>query len=151
MDDAAWAACRRLLEDYTVTVDTTVAWGEMDALGHVNNTVYFRYFETARIAYFDRIGYWQQMEQTGLGPILAETRCRFRAALTHPDHISIGARIRAIEADRFRMEYAIASATAGRIAADGEGLIVSYDYRAGAKAPLPAPVLSAIRALEEPD
>ena len=149
MSDAAWAACRRLLDDYTVTIDTTVAWGEMDALGHVNNTVYFRYFESARIAYFDRIGYWQQMEQTGLGPILAETRCRFRAALTHPDHISIGARIRAIAEDRFTMEYAVASATAGRIAADGDSLVVSYDYRAGAKAPLPAPVLSAIRALED--
>ena len=149
MSATAWDASRRLLDDYTITVDTSVAWGEMDALGHVNNAVYFRYFESARIAYFDRIGYWQQMEQSGLGPILAETRCRFRAALKHPDHISIGARIREIEEDRFLMEYAVASAASGRIAAEGDGLVVSYDYRAGARAPLPAAVLSAIRALED--
>ena len=35
-----------LLDGFTVTVTFPVAWGEMDAMGHVNNTVYFRYFET---------------------------------------------------------------------------------------------------------
>ncbi len=150
MDATPWAACRRLLDDYVVAIDTTVAWGEMDALGHVNNIVYFRYFESARMAYFERIAYWQHLEKTGLGPILAETRCRFRTALTYPDHISVGARVVSIEEDRFRMEYAVASAAAGRIAAEGDGLIVSYDYRAGARAPLPAPVRSAIEALQQP-
>ena len=38
--------------DYPVVIETPVAWGEMDAYGHVNNIVYFRYFESARIAYF---------------------------------------------------------------------------------------------------
>ena len=39
-----------LLADFPVTVEIPVAWGDMDAMGHVNNVVYFRYFETARIA-----------------------------------------------------------------------------------------------------
>ena len=43
------------LEDFNVIVEQKVAWGEMDALSHVNNAVYFRYFETARIEYFDQI------------------------------------------------------------------------------------------------
>lgn len=41
----------RMIAQYPVVVEVPVAWGEMDAYGHVNNIVYFRYFETARIAY----------------------------------------------------------------------------------------------------
>jgi len=43
------------MSDYPVVVDIPVAWGEMDAYGHLNNIVYFRYFETARMAYFERL------------------------------------------------------------------------------------------------
>jgi acyl-CoA thioester hydrolase len=35
-----------------------VAWGEMDAMGHINNIIYFRYFETVRIEYFNRLDYF---------------------------------------------------------------------------------------------
>ena len=63
----------KLLEGFPVIVEFPVAWGEMDALGHVNNVAYFRYFENARIAYFERIKMWNFMEKTGIGPILAST------------------------------------------------------------------------------
>ena len=42
-----------LLGDFPVCVREPVIWGDMDAFGHVNNIVYLRYFESARIAYFD--------------------------------------------------------------------------------------------------
>ena len=45
-----------LLVDFPVTVEIPVAWGDMDAMGHVNNAVYFRYFETARISCFADLG-----------------------------------------------------------------------------------------------
>ena len=51
------------LEEYPVRVEIPVAWGEMDSLGHVNNIVYFRYFETARMEYFGRIGVMEVMQE----------------------------------------------------------------------------------------
>ena len=42
------------LDDFAVTVRIPVQWGEMDAYGHVNNTVFFRYFESARVEYLER-------------------------------------------------------------------------------------------------
>ena len=44
----------KLTERYPVVIEIPVAWGEMDAFQHLNNIVYFRYFESARIAYFER-------------------------------------------------------------------------------------------------
>ena len=69
------------LAAYPVRIAVPVAWGEMDAMGHVNNVVYLRYFESVRMVYLERIGLMAHMQEHGVGPILAETRCRFRLPL----------------------------------------------------------------------
>lgn len=139
---------RMLLAGWPVVIEMQVAWGEMDAYAHVNNAVYFRYFENARIGYFDAIGYTGLMHSHGHGPILAQTSCRFRAPLRYPDRIAVGARVRSIGADRFEMEYALASTQLGLVAAEGSGLIVAYDYRAAARMPLPESIRTRIGELQ---
>jgi acyl-CoA thioester hydrolase len=137
MGDPARAA-RALLDGYPVVVEIPVAWGEMDAFGHVNNVVYFRWFESARIAFFEAVGYLALMASTGVGPILASADCRFRIPLAFPDRVHVGARVNERGEGEFLMGYATASERHGRIAAEGTGRIVSYDYRQQCKAPLQA-------------
>jgi acyl-CoA thioester hydrolase len=132
-----------------VVINVPVAWGEMDALHHVNNVVYFRYFESARIAYFERLGFWEFMNQTGIGPILASIECRFKMPLAYPDTVSVGIRVSRIEQDRFVMEHRAMSQRFQAIAAEGEGVIVSYNYRENKKALLPEELRQRILALEE--
>ena len=139
---------QQLLKTYPVVIEIPVAWGEMDSLKHVNNIVYFRYFESVRIAYFDKLDLWSYMSETGVGPILASTQCKFRVPLAYPDTVSVGARISEIEDDRFLMKYAVVSHRHGKIAAEGEGLIVSYNYRELRKVPLPDEIKGRIQALE---
>lgn len=136
------------LRDYPVRIEVPVAWGDMDALQHVNNTVYFRWFESARIAYFERVGFLETLEEQGVGPILVSTSCQFRKALAHPDTVVVGARVSDPAADRFAMEYAVASRALGAIAALGEGTIFAYDYRRKRRADVPDRVLVAIGELE---
>lgn len=137
------------LDGFPVVIRVPVAWGEMDAFAHVNNTVYFRWLESARIAYFDRVGFRGGSAHDGVGPILASTQCRFRRPLVYPDSVRVGARVSDVGVDRFTMEYRIVSEATGQLAAEGSGLIVAFDYRAGRKAGLPAQVRVAIQALEE--
>ena len=122
---------------YPVTVDIPVAWGDMDALGHVNNIVYFRYFETARMALVEQVGYGDRELQAGMGPILASTDCRFRIPLEYPDTVTAAAWVEDVESDRFVMRYALFSHGRQGLAAEGSGRIVSYDYGRNCKAPLP--------------
>jgi acyl-CoA thioester hydrolase len=138
----------KLLEGYPVIIEIPVAWGEMDSLQHVNNIVYFRYFESARMAYFNELDIWSYMNETGVGPILASTECRFRIPLSYPDRVSVGTRIANVEEDRFLMKYAVISHQHRRIAAEGVGVIVSYDYREKRKAPLPQEIRKRIETLE---
>ena len=146
--EAGGVGVRELLEGYPVVIEAPVAWGEMDSMGHVNNIVYFRYFESARIAYFERVGFMEWMRETGVGPILASTQCRFRLPLAYPDTVSIGARVDETGDDRFVMKYLAVSHARARPAAEGEGLIVSFDYRAQRKAPLPEEIRARIRDFE---
>lgn len=131
-----------------VSIDTPVAWGEMDAFQHVNNTVYFKYFESARIAYFDRVGVNEEMTRSNIGPILASTQCRFKAPLTYPDNVSIATRVSDVSEDRFTMKYFVMSQKSGRIAAEGEGLIVFYDYNNNRKHAIPAEIKKRIVELD---
>jgi acyl-CoA thioester hydrolase len=133
------------LAGYSVIIEVPVAWGEMDAFGHVNNIVYFRYFESARIAYLDAIGF---RGEAGPGPILASTHCRFRRALEYPDAVHVGARTTSLEPDRFTMEYLIVSDRMNDVAAAGGGIIVAYDYAARRRTMLPPAVLARIRELD---
>ncbi|OYT71096.1 MAG: thioesterase [Chloracidobacterium sp. CP2_5A] len=135
------------LEGYPVTVIIPVAWGDMDAAQHVNNTVYFRYFESARIAYFERIAFGLDFSRS-VGPILAHTQCRFRLPVTYPDTVAVGTRVAGLGADRFVMRFTVISRRHGKVAAQGDGLIVSYDYGKQRKAPLPDDTRAAIIALE---
>jgi acyl-CoA thioester hydrolase len=134
--------------DWPVTTRIPVAWGEMDAFAHVNNAVYFRYFETARIACFERVGYTALMHGAGVGPILAHTECRFRIPLEYPDTVTAATRIADISEQGFLMRYAVFSHRHARIAAEGSGRIVSFDYKAGRKIDLPAAVAERLSTLQ---
>lgn len=137
-----------LLHDFSVVVEFPVAWGEMDALGHVNNVVYFRYFESARVAYLTQINFIDPAANNGIGSILASTQCDFRKALTYPDTVMIGARVTEISDARFTMEYRAVSQRLQKIAAEGKGVIVSYNYREKRKENLPAAIRENIQAVE---
>jgi acyl-CoA thioester hydrolase len=136
------------LAGYPVVVEMPVAWGDMDYFRHVNNIVFFRYFESARIEYLERVGFRELSDGGEVGPILSATGCRFRRPLTWPDTVRVGARVSAIGEDRFDMEYRLLSTAQNEVAAEGTGTLVSYDYGAGRKASLPARVRAAIEALE---
>ena len=137
----------RDLPGFPITLEIDVAWGEMDAFAHVNNAVYFRYFESARIAFLIAIGLARPDDNNGIGPILASTSCTFKRPLTFPDTIRVGARAADVSDYRFTMEYQVFSNTLNAIAAVGEGVVVAYDYTNSRKAPIPAAVRARINEL----
>ena len=60
-----------IFEGFKLIVDTKVDWGDMDAFQHVNNCVYFKYFENARVVYGERTRIVNRMYTEKLGPILS--------------------------------------------------------------------------------
>jgi len=139
----------QLLEGYPVVIEIPVAWGEMDSFQHVNNIVYFRYFESARILYSERLGLHKMKDDTGIGPILGSTSCKYKVPLTYPDNVSVGAKIVDVLEDRFSMKYAVVSHNHQRIAAEGDGVVVMYNYHEGKKTAIPEEIRKRIAELEK--
>jgi acyl-CoA thioester hydrolase len=144
-------AIAELLKGYPIVVTTMVGWGDMDANRHVNNVMYFRYIEHARLKYFDELGFSKMQQETGIGPILSWTDCRFRRPLSYPDDVSIGARISDVGEDRFVMHTIIVSHVQKQVAAEGQQRIVVYDYWNNQKAPLPEVIRKRIEEFEGTD
>jgi len=140
---------KELISAYPVVIEIPVAWGDMDAFQHVNNIMYFKYFESARISYFGKINFMKVMNKTGIGPILASTQCRYKIPLTYPDYVTVGAKVDTIEKERFIMKYAVISHRHEKIAALGEGVLVTFDYQNNKKALIPDDIKKRIIVLEK--
>lgn len=136
------------LADFCVVIDQPVAWGDMDSFGHVNNVVYFRYFENARVEYFRRIGWWESLAETGVGPIVGSTQARFRRPVQYPDTLRAGAKVVSFGTDRFTIRHVLVSRTTGDLVTEGDAVVVCIDYRAKAKVPVPAELRRRIEELE---
>jgi len=135
------------MESYPVSLEFPLPWGDMDALGHVNNVRYFGYFETARIAYFERLGLKVALDSTQ-SPILASTSCDFLLPLTYPDRLRAEASIVKLGRTSATMEYRVVSLTHEKVAARGQGVIVWFDYQQQKSVPIPDDLRERIKALE---
>ena len=137
-----------LLDPYPVTITEEVIWGDMDAFQHVNNTVYFRYFESARMAFMVKTNMLDILKKSNIGPILASTHCDFRAPLTFPDTIHIGARVTDIQERKISMKFVVLSEKLNKVAAEASGLMVYYDYTVGKACSIPENIVAAMQNLK---
>ncbi|HEV2971394.1 MAG TPA: thioesterase family protein [Pirellulales bacterium] len=136
------------LAEFPVVISLPVQWGDQDMFGHVNNVVFFRWYESARIAYLDRIGLSAMMERERLGPILAAIGCNYRRQLKFPDTVEIGSRITQIGRTSLTMTHAMWSQGQQALVADGESAIVMFDYQTQRPVPVPTAIREAIEKLE---
>ncbi len=137
-----------LLAGFPVVIALPVQWGDQDAFQHVNNVVYFRWYESARIAYTSKLGLGDLMRSQQIGPILAAISCDYRRPITFPDTVHIGSRVTRIGRTSFAMEHALVIASARAIAAEGKSTIVVFDYKTNTPVPVPDDARAAISALE---
>jgi acyl-CoA thioester hydrolase len=117
----------KLLAKFPIKVRLPISWGDQDVYGHVNNTRYFRFFEDARLKYWETLKITENDAPRTLAVIVASTSCKFRAPLTYPDDIVVGARVTNVDDTRFTMEFRIVSEKSNRLVANGDALMVAFD------------------------
>jgi acyl-CoA thioester hydrolase len=118
---------------YPVTLTFPVQWGDMDALGHVNNVIYLRWFESARIAMFRTLG-MSVADATGIGPILATTTCDYLRAVVYPAEVTVGVGVTRVGTTSVTCAYALWRAgVPDEIFARGSSVVVIVEYKTGRK------------------
>lgn len=126
------------LESYKIKETYPVHWGDMDAAKHVNNLIYLRWAESARIAFFKAMEMDISFESSETGPILGWQECKYIFPITFPDTVIVGVRCYEILEDRFKLECGIFSERHNRLAAISKQDIIPYNYQQLRKVPLPA-------------
>jgi len=137
-----------MIDGFAVVERIPVLWGDMDAFGHVNNTRFIRWFETARIAHFQQMGI-ETIEAVGVAPILAHVSCDYLVPVDFPNDILVGARVTKIGRTSFHHEHVVALADhPNQPVARGTSVIVMYDYDTAQKVPVPEDIRQRIRDLD---
>ena len=124
-----------------------VRFGDLDAMRHLNNVVFLRYFETARIAFMrdlfpDHDPAHPETSRSGL--IFAECHIRYRSPVHFDEDVAIECSVGEIRRSAFQMNFTMS--VEDRLAAEGYGWLVGFDYEAQAAAPLPEPLREALEA-----
>ncbi len=133
---------------FPVTIELPVLWGDQDAFRHVNNVIYLRWFESARIAYAAKVGLLDRVETDRVGPILASSHCDYRRPLVYPDRVRVGSKVTRVGRTSIAFEHRVVGEAAGAVAAEGTAALVYYDYDRACPVPVPESIREAIRALE---
>lgn len=138
----------RLLHGFPIVIALAVEWGDQDCFQHVNNTVYLKWCETARVVYLELAGMWPLIRQEGKGPILAALHCDYRLPVTFPDTIQVGARITRIGNSSFRMEHAVVSLRQDALVAESDSVLVFVEYKSNQPLPVPDSIRDAFAEIE---
>lgn len=128
---------RSLRKEFSFFHPETVRWGDMDALGHVNNANYFRYTESARVAFFAQLFAGEAGFMREWGPILAHIGCDYHVQLHYPATLAVAVGIESISRRSLVMRCPIFRDGEDSAVADVRAVIVWFDYARQQAAPVP--------------
>ena len=132
------------LSHYPIIHQQPIHWGEMDAFNHLNNVVYYRYAESARIGYLQALG----MFDGNMVTVLAQSSCQYLRPVTYPDTLLLGVRCQRLGNTSIVIEYSYYSCAQEVIVATAEAVIVRLDSDGKDKLPWTAEERERLLALE---
>jgi len=125
------------------SLEIPIRWGDMDAMGHVNNTVYFRYMEQTRINWFDEMLLRQEPREEG--PIIVNAHCTFVRQLEYPGTVLCRHYVGRIGNSSFETyDEMVRTDDPDRVYAHGGAKVVWVNYRMQKSRPLPERVRQAV-------
>ncbi|MFW1754141.1 acyl-CoA thioesterase [Acinetobacter wanghuae] len=133
------------LTQYPIVYDQKISWGDMDAFGHVNNVIFYRYIESARLAYLDQLDILSEPLLT----VVLSNQCHYLKPVVYPDQLKIGVKIEEIRSSAFRMKYTLYSEEQKSIVANAEAVIVCVDKTSMQKIKIPEYIVDKIKQLEQ--
>ncbi|MGE5468891.1 MAG: acyl-CoA thioesterase [Ignavibacteria bacterium] len=113
-----------------------IRWGDMDALGHVNNTVYFRYMEQARVEWLDALGFDLGAVHDE-GVVIVNASCTFLLPLTYPGDVEVRMFFDKPGRSSLQTHYELRKRGEDTVYAEGAAKVVWINQATGKSAPWP--------------
>lgn len=127
------------------TGSIVMRWGDMDAVGHLNNATYYRFMEQIRIDWLESLG--QPIDPAGTGPVIAATACVYKTALVYPATVDITLEVEKLGRSSLKMRHHFYRRDdPDTVYAVGEVTLVWINYQSGKSVPIPDVVRTPIEA-----
>jgi acyl-CoA thioester hydrolase len=139
-------AARPTRADFRHFSELSTRWEDNDVYGHVNNVVYYSFFDTAVNRYLIDAGALDIVTGEVIGLVI-ETQCRYHEPLSFPDRLDVGIRVARIGTSSVRYEVGIFREDAETAAADGHFVHVYVDRGTRRPVALPEPLRAALTAI----
>jgi acyl-CoA thioester hydrolase len=137
------------MSEYRFYHPIEVRYADIDAQGHLNNAKYLTFFEQARIQYFQYLGLFAARDSfMDLGIILADIHVAFCAPVMWGMDVRIGVRTLKLGNKSMTVSQCLRNGPDGPLMAEGEVVLVTYDYRSSVTVPIPNPWRETIAGFE---
>jgi acyl-CoA thioester hydrolase len=133
--------------NFPLSISLRIDWSELDLFGHVNNVMFFKYIQAARVNYWETIGINKTFTQTKIGPILLSTSCQFKKQLQYPGTVTVKSGINFIKNTSFGLHHQLIDQH-GDLVAEAEDVIVMFDFSKNEKVPVSAEMRAMVEKLE---
>lgn len=112
-----------------------IRWGDMDAYGHVNNTIYFRYMEQIRVEYLEKLGF--TVLPRGAAPVIINASCTFLIPMNYPGTVEVRMSCGQPGRSSVPTHYELRLQGDDTLYATGDSKIVWMDVATGKSVPIP--------------
>ena len=113
-----------------------IDWSEIDSFGHVNNVMFMKYVQAARLNFVDSIGLMKMHRTQKIGFMVAETSCKFKKELHFPGYVTVATKIAFAKNTSFSLEHTITNSD-DEIVAVATDVLVVYDFNKNEKTLIP--------------
>ncbi len=138
---------RETLDDYVFFHEIETRWMDNDIYGHVNNVVYYSYFDTAVAAFLvSNLGLYFQDQNSAIGLVI-ETGCTYFESIAFPDRVKVGLRISKLGNSSVRYEVGIFKNSDAQVCARGHFVHVYVDRATNKPIPIPDHVRNAMQTI----
>lgn len=117
-----------------------IDWSELDAFGHVNNVMFMKYIQAARLNFNEHIGLMNLFSAQNIGFMVAETNCQFKKPLHYPGNVTILTKLIFTKNTSYSIEHTLTN-NEGEIVAIGKDILVVYDFNKNEKCLIPSSLL----------
>src|SRR5688572_15448596 len=135
------------MQEYNTVLSLRIDWADLDLFGHVNNVVFFRYIQAARVNYCEHIGLTSLNDNDQLSFMVASSQCHFKRPLKYPDSIEVATRAAWLKNTSLQLEYLIRNSEK-EIVAEASDVIVVYDHHKKEKVVISEALRNVIRERE---
>lgn len=132
---------------FPASLTLRIDWSEMDEFSHINNLMFMKYIQSARVNYWQLTGIYDLFKSTRIGPMLLSSGCKINKPLFFPGEVTIKTRTVYIRKTSFSFEHRLYNQN-GECVAEGTDVMVMYDFNQHEKHPVPAQIRDSIAQLE---